>query len=97
MAAAYVRAMVDANIIIPRSGEVRPDAPGSEQYMQDVVLKMYGSCALPQNIRFKHDPNYKNRVFTLQRAHDKSHWLWQGVFSLMICADMLWFFARMIR
>lgn len=89
--------MIEHQIIIPRPGEVRPDDQRAEQYMEDVVLRMYGSAELPQNIRFHHDPIYRTRVFTIQAAHDHTNWLWGTVFWLMMFADFAWFFIGFIR
>jgi hypothetical protein len=58
---------------------------------------MYGSAALPQNIRFERDPAWRTRAFTMQAAHDRSHWFWQGVFALLILSDLAWFFVRIVR
>lgn len=43
-----------------------------------------------ENIRFRHDPHWKRRIFSLQAAHDGEIWFWQvthaivrfGVFSI---------------
>jgi hypothetical protein len=91
--------MVDLQIIIPRPGDTRPDAPyrTPEQRWEEVVEAVYGTAALPTNVMFEHDPHYRDRVFTMQRAHDKSHWLWPGAWGLLIFSDLAWYFFRTIR
>lgn len=31
-----------------------------------------------ENIRFAHDPHWKQRFFSLQSARDGEHWFWQA-------------------
>jgi hypothetical protein len=31
-----------------------------------------------ENIRFRHDPNWSRRVFSLQAAHDGEIWFWRA-------------------
>jgi hypothetical protein len=31
-----------------------------------------------ENIRFEHDPGWKNRFFSIQSAHDANHWVWKA-------------------
>ncbi len=31
-----------------------------------------------ENVRFKHDPNWNKRFFSIQSAHDGSHWMWKA-------------------
>ena len=30
------------------------------------------------NVRFAHDPDWKNRFFSIQSAHDGGHWIWKA-------------------
>lgn len=30
-----------------------------------------------ENIRFDHDPNWRNKFFSIQSAHDHNHWVWK--------------------
>lgn len=31
----------------------------------------------PENVRFVHDPEWKNRFWSVQCAHDGNHWFWK--------------------
>jgi hypothetical protein len=31
-----------------------------------------------ENIRFEHDPRWRNRLFSIQSAHDANHWVWKA-------------------
>ena len=31
-----------------------------------------------ENIRFRHDPLWKNRIFSIQAAHDGKVWFWRA-------------------
>lgn len=31
-----------------------------------------------ENIRFKHDPGWRRRAFSIQSAHDGGHWIWKA-------------------
>lgn len=31
-----------------------------------------------ENIRHKHDPQWRNRAFSIQSAHDHNHWIWKA-------------------
>lgn len=31
-----------------------------------------------ENIRFKHDPEWKAKLFSIQSAHDGNHWIWKA-------------------
>jgi hypothetical protein len=31
-----------------------------------------------ENIRFERDPHWRNRLFSIQSAHDRNHWVWKA-------------------
>ena len=31
-----------------------------------------------ENIRFEHDPLWRYRLFSIQSAHDRNHWVWRA-------------------
>ncbi len=31
-----------------------------------------------ENIRFRHDPQWQNRFFSIQSARDANHWMWKA-------------------
>jgi hypothetical protein len=31
-----------------------------------------------ENIRFEHDPEWRNRAFSIQSARDANHWIWKA-------------------
>lgn len=31
-----------------------------------------------ENIRFEHDPGWRNHFFSIQSAHDANHWAWKA-------------------
>jgi len=84
---------------LPRPGEIRPDSPYKtpEERWQKVTEEIYGSSGLPGNIRFEHNPYWRKGIFSIQRAHDQSHWLWLAAFYLLMFSDLAWFFTRIVR
>jgi hypothetical protein len=38
-----------------------------------------------ENIRFAHDPHWKQRFFSLQSARDGEHWFWQATRVIVTC------------
>lgn len=32
----------------------------------------------PENIRFVHDPDWRNKFFSIQSAHDGNHFIWRA-------------------
>jgi hypothetical protein len=37
-----------------------------------------------ENIRFEHDPAWRNRFFSIQSAHDANHWVWKATRIVML-------------
>lgn len=89
--------MSELQQIIPRPGEVRPDKPyrTPDRRWEEVCELVYGSSAMPENIRFDPDPFYHSRIWTMQAAHDHKDWFWGSIYALMIFADLCWYFLRM--
>jgi hypothetical protein len=40
-----------------------------------------------ENIRFEHDPAWRNRFFSIQSAHDANHWVWKA--TRIVLPDLL--------
>jgi hypothetical protein len=90
--------MSELQQIIPRPGIIRPERPYQtpDRRWEEVCDQIYGSSALPENIRFERDPLYRTRIFTMQAAHDHTNWFWSSIYALMIFADLCWYFLRMV-
>jgi hypothetical protein len=91
--------MAELQQIIPRPGEIRPDKPyrTPDRRWEEVTKQIYGIAELPANIEFEHDQDWRQRVFSTQRAHDHEHWLWATAFYMLMFSDLAWFFMRMVR
>jgi hypothetical protein len=37
-----------------------------------------------ENIRFEHDPQWRNRFFSIQSARDANHWVWKATRVIVI-------------
>ena len=66
--------MAELQHIIPRPGEIRPDAPyrTPDRCWEEVTKEIYGSAELPQNIAFASDPDWRQRVWSIQRINDSA-------------------------
>ncbi len=62
--------MAELQQIIPRPGEVRPYQITDERRWQRVIEEIYGSSAVPENIRFAHNPDWRQNVLSIQWTHD---------------------------
>jgi hypothetical protein len=41
-----------------------------------------------ENIRFKHDPRWNKRIFSLQAARDGEIWFWRATRALVLFGDV---------
>jgi hypothetical protein len=43
-----------------------------------------------ENIRFEHDPQWRNRFFSIQSARDANHWVWKATRVIVVrdCLNM---------
>lgn len=92
----------------------RPAGPGQEaheHWLQEQKEKWPDWKPLDPkyNIRFAHDPFWRDRVFSIQCCHDAvgdrfknfnikkpAHWFWGAVWLAMMAADMFWY-ARITK
>ena len=49
------------------------------QQQQDFII---------ENIRFEHDPQWRNRFFSIQSARDANHWVWKAT-RIVVIRDCL--------
>ncbi|MGJ4889728.1 hypothetical protein ACQR1Y_16125 [Bradyrhizobium sp. HKCCYLRH3099] len=41
-----------------------------------------------ENIRFAHDPHWKQRVFSVQAARDGNNWVWRVTRVILTCSGL---------
>lgn len=42
-----------------------------------------------ENIRFRHDPQWQRRFFSIQSAHDGNHWIWKATRAFLMGTGQL--------
>lgn len=82
-------------IIIPRpGGATKPYQTPGERW-QEVTQEMYGSAELPTTIHHEHDPEWNNRFWSIQSAHDqyelKKFGFWTIIGVLFLLSDLTWY------
>jgi hypothetical protein len=65
---------------------IQPDVPSSEYIVRMVqsqlqIWKQERKAAeqeyVVENVRFEHNPQWRNNFWSIQSAHDGRHWFWQ--------------------
>lgn len=66
--------MSELQQIIPRPGQIRPEKPyrTPDRRWEEVCDEIYGSHALPENLQFESDPQWDQRFWSIQNAHDQA-------------------------
>lgn len=91
--------MIPGNIVIP----ARPN----QEYLVNLVRAQYQIWReekdareekwVPVNIRFEHDPNWRNRLISIQCAHDGNILFWQVAKVVYVAAAAAPYILQMIQ
>lgn len=84
---------MESGIILPRPGDERPFKSLYEKWR--VEYDKANPAPPIENVRFERDPNWRNRIASIQCAHDcwkidrptVGSWFWRGVSILFYVAQ----------